>query len=134
MPSKYWTAFCYEDFHPSSLHCTHKYFGPQSKSNVSKIFCIISEYFERNPYVSFQPRFDKPELFGGIKKIKVLTTQHPLTDFYLNLKHSLDAFRDDDWPDYRPHVSTNRHWECVDMMLVYYALIKDDQILNIWSG
>jgi len=129
----WWTVFLFKDIpNPNDLHVTHKYFGDIgeefTEENLESVIETIDGYFENKEFHSFQLDFSKEEMFGPDKDVRVLTPSS-LSDiekdeyFLLDLKGELDDICPDDWPDYKPHVSTEEI-TVVDRPIVGFALMK----------
>lgn len=126
----YWTCFYYEDYTPDELHCTHKFLGKQNSQDVKTILKILDNYFKANPFNPFKIVFGKEEMFGPDKDIRVLVPNDTKDKdlFLMDLRKRLDKFKKDDYPEFRPHVTTvtlNK----VDKPFKGYALLYGKDII-----
>lgn len=106
---KYYTCFTFGSIDPDALHCTHKYLGELDKDDAAIVVDVVHEYFERGGRLVFpRAKFDTVWKFGPNKDTRVLIAkQIYLPDWWMDLRFQLDVFRKDDFPEYRPHVTTN---------------------------
>jgi SPP1 gp7 family putative phage head morphogenesis protein len=128
----YYLAFIYPKSwaHHDVLHCTHKYLGKLTPAQVKTTEKIVDAYFaQRKPELP-QAVFAREEFFGPENDIRVLTPVGT-ADWWLDLRAALDeAIRPDDFPVYRPHVTTDR--EVVGEPFESYALISKNGIHRTW--
>lgn len=127
----YWTCFAYDGIEPSDLHCTHKYLGEQPEINVQQILDLLDLHFEERSYTPFTPSFDREDFFGHDQEIRVLTKddeKYPNSLFHPDLRLLLGVFRKDDFPEYKPHVTTDE--QIVDLPLTRYCLMQGDKIIK----
>lgn len=130
--SKFYTCFGYNGHPVKDLHCTHKFLGKQPETAVSEIIKEIDEYFSYNKFVPFLVLFNKEEMFGKNKDIRVLTPKSAsLSLFHLPLRESLTKYNEEDHPKYNPHVTTLL--EEVDLPFDFFCLVKDGQIVKKWE-
>lgn len=127
-----WTCFAFDGIHPDELHCTSKYLGEQSSGSVAVILTIIENYFRKNGFKGLNPIFQHEEMFGPDKDIRVLTPTDNVGDhnYLMDLFNRLDRIHQDDWPEYKPHVTTDR--PIVTMPITRYCLMNDDKIMREW--
>lgn len=130
-PRKYYTAFIYAKTNEAHvLHCTHHYLGELSKADALRVERIVDAYFLKERKL---PRvaFDRVDFFGEKKDIRVLRPAiTKVEDFLPDLKTELSKFRKDDFPEYKPHVTTAL--DRVDEPFKYYALISKAGIHRTW--
>jgi len=121
----WWTCFYYDGETPSDQHCTHKYFGDLEDKAAEKVKELIVQYFEKKPFKPFQITFNKEELFGPDKETRVLTpTEFNKENLLLDLRSKLDKFKEDNYPDYKPHVTT--HKKLIEQPFKGFALMYGD--------
>lgn len=109
---KFWTEFTYAPTSPAhGLHCTHKFLGELSAIEVEQVQKILIRHFgtysaklmgEAKPV---EVHFDKVEMFGEAKDVRVLVPSIPTIKLFPRLRRILDEFRKDDFDEYRPHVT-----------------------------
>jgi hypothetical protein len=129
----YWTCFAYDGVHPDELHCTHKYFKDQTPETMEQIRKIIDEHFKAKPFEPFTTRFDQVNMFGENKDVRVLRPAvDDLSLYHLDLKEKLDEFREDRFPDYCPHVTTDL--DVVEMPFARYCLLQGSNVLAEWKA
>jgi len=125
----WWTCFYYEGAAPTDQHCTHKYFGDLEDQAVDEIKELLEQYFEKKPFKPFQITFNKEDLFGPKKDVRVLTpTEYNKEQVMLDLRSKLDKFKEDNFPDYKPHVTTDK--EILEKPFKCYALMHGDKIVT----
>lgn len=130
----YWACFAFEDEIPDDLHCTHKFFGEQTENMRDAILNTMENYFTKNPYQTIEAKFDHEEFFGENKDVRVLRLEDSasLDPFLLDLRKKLDAFADDRFPGYKPHVTTDL--DVVEKPLTRYCFCQGDKILREWKA
>lgn len=129
---KAYTAFLFQGYSPEILHCTHKYLGEVSYQTLQEISAHIKLYRSTQNFQPPKVVFDKREMFGENADTPVLVPSvYDLKDFFPNLRAFLGQYRKDDFPEYRPHVTTVL--DKVDMPFVSYALIVDGLIYDFWK-
>lgn len=131
-PDKYYAAFIFDKTASDHvLHCTHHYLGALNPEDLSRVEKVIDSYFIRDRKLP-EASFDRVEFFGEKNDIRVLTpSQSKPEDFFPDLKAKLEKFRPDEFPEYRPHVSTDQLPK-VDRPFSHYALISKKGILRTW--
>ncbi len=134
---KYWTAFRLDGEDPNKLHCTHKYLGDLPNTPVAdelEIELTISQYFAAHPLMPLRLVFDEPAMFGEAADVAVLVGDGPTAKLtaYDGLRSQLGQFRDDDHPEYLPHVTTNL--SRVDARITGYVLMCDKEIIREWPA
>lgn len=138
------TAFYFKDeYGIPKCHCTHKYLGELGQdfdaNKLGEVADVIDEYWSR---VNKEPRvwhFNKYELFGPEKDVPVLRCMD-ISDKLLDLKKLLDQFRDEDYPEYKPHVTLKLDKDHINprllrplkMQPIFYGLVFGDEILKRW--
>ena len=126
----YWTCYLLEDEDPNKLHVTHKFMKDQTPENVASILKILDEYWGK--YSMMAPmlaKFDKEEYFGKDKDVHVLSSDDPRFE-RAQLRTQLDKFADDQFPGYKPHVTTDE--KCIEKMIVGYAFMYGKEKLKTW--
>lgn len=114
---KYYLAMGFDDDPSlSKKHITIVYFAEQPKENLQKIIDIVDDYIDKNGFKSFEIDFDKVEMFGPGKDIKVVRPGTPddKSDLFLpKLKNVLYEFNNSKFKDapYKPHVTTDNDRE-----------------------
>lgn len=131
-PQKYYAAFIYDKTASDYvLHCTHHYLGELDRDQLRQVEKMIDGYFlkERElPHVAF----NQIDYFGPEKDIRVLRPlKTSVADFLPDLKAKLEGFRKDDFPEYKPHVSTEQ-MSSIDKPFQHYALISKKGIARTW--
>jgi len=126
----WWTCFYYDGETPSDQHCTHKYFGDLEDKAVEEVKKLIVQYFQKKPFKPFQMTFNNEEFFGPEKETRVITPKEYNKDnLMLDLRSKLDKFKEDNYPDYQPHVTT--HKKILEKPFSGFALMfGDDKILD----
>lgn len=128
-PETYWTCFAYDGHHPDDLHCTHKYLGHLEPNELAWVRVILDGYFGIG-FEPFQVSFDKEEFFGAEGETRVLLPSYVDMDLMLmDLRFELDQVRADDWPDYKPHVSSPDR-DRVSEPFTRYCLMQGDTIIK----
>ncbi len=132
----YWTAFAYENFKPTAVHCTHKFLGYLSAGEVLEVVRLINLHMEMFEPSSFIVRFDSEKFFDKEDfQVRVLVPreENPLYHFkdFIILREELDFFRKDDYPFWNPHITTPK-WDLVEKPFTRYVLAVDDKILREW--
>ena len=136
---KYMTCFYFTtDFGIPHCHCTHKYFDTQDDEAVQKIIQTIDQYFKDNPDALTAPRkwvFDKFEMFGPEKDTPVLRRMGETTDMFPDLKQKLDAFRDEEYPVYKPHITLEQEGcpTAIVAVPVMYALVTGNRVIKSYK-
>lgn len=111
------------------IHVTHKYFDTTEKKE--EILQSLKDHFNDAPFKPFPGLFDKVEMFGKDKDVRVL--RPGAADAFLpDLKEKLDAIRKDDFPEYKPHVSVSQNVDKVDGVLDRYVLVQGGKV--IWQA
>jgi len=126
MAKEYCTMFVFDENH-DDLHCTHKYLGELDETNLRAVKLILNYYFNKNPFESFEVKFDTEKMFGKEKDERVLTTSAAVSKFFPDLRSLLDLFRADDF-DYNPHVTTDE--EVIKKPFTRYVLVCDDKVVE----
>lgn len=125
-----WTAFCFEPYTPEQLHCTHKFFDEQSVATTVEIAEIIDRHL-KGGFKPFKIFFDREEMFGPKKDVRVLTPSYcNLGQFYPELRAELNRFRKDDWP-YSPHI-TSHDIHSINLPFHSYVLMRNDEVVKEW--
>lgn len=126
----WWTCFYYEGESPSDQHCTHKYFGDLEDKAVEEIKKLLVQYFDKKPFKPFQITFNKEDFFGPEKETRVLTpTEYNKENLLLDLRSKLDKFKEDNYPNYKPHVTSDK--EILEKPFKGFALMYgDDKVLD----
>jgi SPP1 gp7 family putative phage head morphogenesis protein len=109
--SYYWTTFLIDGADPNELHCTHKFLGELPDADARKVRKAIDERFKAKAMPTLAVEFDRPALFGKNGDVPVLiATENTKTEIsaFGDLRATLDQFRADDFPEYIPHVTTDR--------------------------
>ncbi len=134
---KYYLAMGFDDDESlSRKHITVVYFAEQSKEAVKDIARIVDEYIKENGFKSFEIDFDKIEMFGPNKDIKVVRpgTPESSSDLYLPrlkkalYKHNGSAYKDQ---PYKPHVTTDNDKEGGRVNRL--VLASGDKIIKTWK-
>ncbi|MDB4330334.1 hypothetical protein N9948_01290 [bacterium] len=126
----FWTTFSFKGTDPKDLHCTHKFLGEQNDPSVKKILITLDNYFSKNPFKSFKTVFGKEEFFGENAEVRVLTPfEYNEKNFLLDLKNKLNKFMPDDYPDYKPHVTTETI-KRFDFPITGYCLLFGNTLLR----
>jgi hypothetical protein len=134
-----WTAFFGRDIaHVRSntsdapvFHVTHKYLGEQTDIVESQITSLIVDYFSNNPEDKIVPRmeFSKIDYFGENYSRVLCMTNHQFKKYlFMDLRKQLDAFRKDDFPDWRPHITTDSDTSKI-FVFDYFALMRNDDVV-----
>lgn len=134
---KYYLAMGFDD--DDSLnrkHITVVYFAEQPKEAVEDIIRIIDDYVNKNGFKSFEIDFDKVEMFGPEKNIKVVRPGSPKddSDLYLpRLKKALYKYNKSSFKDqpYKPHVTTDKDKEGGRVNRL--VLASGDKIIKSWQ-
>lgn len=139
---KYMTAFYFKDDQGiPHCHCTHKYLEKQSDEKIEDIIKIINDYFkEKKPEVDKYWYFDKLSLFGKEKDCPVME-RRVQDDMMVDLLKQLDAFRKNDFPTYKPHLTLGDKVKdlTIDKIHTYkmepieYALVTGDKKVKTWK-
>ncbi|MGL4401632.1 MAG: SprT-like domain-containing protein, partial [Luteolibacter sp.] len=108
------------------IHVTHKYFETDEKKNA--ILETLQDFFLRAPFKPFSVKFDKVEMFGKDKDVRVLRPDSN-GEFYIGLKEKLDALVPDKWPEYKPHISVSANVDSIDAELDRYVLVQGGKVL-----
>lgn len=126
----WWTCFYYEGESPSDQHCTHKFFGDLEDKAVEEIKKLLVQYFDKKPFKPFQITFNKEDFFGPEKETRVLTpTEYNKENLLLDLRSKLDKFKEDNYPNYNPHVTSDK--EILEKPFKGFALMYgDDKVLD----
>lgn len=135
----YWTAFFGRDIsdvrsnteNPAIVHVTHKYLGEQSEETESKLVSIVTEYFTADFENKIVPRmeFSKIDYFGENYSRVLCMTNHQFKKYlFMDLRKQLDVFRKDDFPDWRPHITTDLEFSKI-FVFDYFALMRDKEIV-----
>ncbi len=125
----WWTCFYYDGFTPDDLHCTHKFLGVLEDTAVEEVKKILDQYFNSKPFTPFKVSFCREDFFGPDKDVRVLTPiEYNPENFLLDLRSRLDNYKEDNYPDYRPHVTTEK--PIIDKPFYGYALMYDDKIIK----
>lgn len=129
----YWLCFGFDDIHPDELHCTAKYLGDLTPGSVAIVHVILEQYFRKNGFKGLNPVFQKEEMFGPNKDVRVLTPTDRVGDhnYLMDLFNRLDRIYQDKWPVYSPHVTTDR--PIITMPLTRYCFMNDDKIIREWK-
>lgn len=128
-PETYWSCFAFDGITPDELHCTHKFFGEQTEESAAEILQVLNAWFQDNPFEDLTPVFEREEFFGKDREVRVLTQKNPSdsSKFLLELRKQLDAFAEDNYPGYKPHVTTDL--PKVDKPLTRYCFCRGNEIL-----
>jgi len=137
-PKKYYLGLVFNDplKHPiQALHVTHVYLGELTIQELLNVAQIVSDYFRfyGQPQI---PRvtFNKVEMFGENKDIRVLTTDN--LDAFKPIKtlrhiiHGAGYGKATPVFPFRPHVTTNAHE--ISAPFKAYDLVSKDEILTHW--
>lgn len=128
----YYTAFLYEGYSPSRLHCTHKYLGFLDSAQLAEVLQILEKEFTERPFSPFLEKFAMEDWFGPNRAIRVLKAEGWNDfDFRLGLREALNRFRTDDY-DYSPHVTT-LELNKVEEPFSSFALVCRGQIIREWK-
>ncbi len=142
---KFYTGFFFQKsiktFHPTDLHCTHKYLGELSADQIELVIDYCEGYLNSQPAIPF-PRavFDFPETFSNLStsggSIRVLkSTSYNWAEWFPSLRTALDRFRKDEFPfaHFTPHVSTP-HLNRINEPFACYALVNSTRgtIEHFW--
>lgn len=134
MSGTYWTTFCFEGVEPRVLHCTHKYLGALDDKAFGVMFDTIEDFFAKTITRKFDSVFDIEDQFTGDtpdETVTVFKTRETLIQLkFAILRYRLDAFRDDDFTPYQPHVTNS---EATAAIIDRYALCRDDEVLYEWK-
>lgn len=127
----FWTTFLFQGTSPQDLHCTHKFLGKQEDDSVKKIIKTLDNYFAKNPFKTFTCDFGVEEFFGENNDIRVLTPNKKINDknLLLDLRDKLEVFKEDSYPSYLPHVTTE-FVKKVSLPITGYALLFGNTILR----
>jgi hypothetical protein len=127
----FWTTFLFQGTSPQDLHCTHKFLGKQDDSYVKKIIKTLDNYFAKNPFKSFASDFGVEEYFGENNDIRVLTPNKKINDknLLIDLRDKLSVFKEDSYPNYLPHVTTE-FIKKVSLPITGYALLFGNTVLR----
>jgi hypothetical protein len=130
----FWTTFLFQGTSAQDLHCTHKFLGKQDDGSVKKIIEILDNYFSKNPFQSFTADFGVEEFFGENNDIRVLTPNRKINEknVLLDLRNKLSKFREDNYSEYRPHVTTE-FIKKVSLPITGYALLYGNTILRLYE-
>ena len=139
---KYMLAFYFKDDQGiPHCHCTHKYLDKQSDEDVEEIIKIVDDYFKKNkPEVDSPWYFDKFSLFGKEKDCPVME-RTDTEDMMLDLKGSLNKFKEETFPTYKPHLTLGDKMDDLDvdmitpyeMKPVEYALVSGNKKIKSWK-
>lgn len=131
-PNKYYLAFVYTNSHAQAdvLHCTHKYLGQLTDAEMAKTEKIVDSFFATDVRELPRAKFDRRQHFGPNQDIPVLTSANFNEGSFKQLRGKLDEIRADDYPEYRPHVTTDQ--DVVDLPFAHYALISKAGIHRTW--
>lgn len=89
-------------------HVTLMYFGDKSFEDKAKIESILDEYFKNNKVSNFSANFNKVEMFGQLKDVRVLTVNpDDKSKFLLDLRAELEPFNGSKFKEYSPHYTTD---------------------------
>lgn len=136
MKNYYWTCFGLKDKDPKDMHCTHKFLGDLSDSDLIDVKFIIDYFWEqRQPEKPKNVLFNIPVLFGVKHDIPVLVPlEFPALLGWVRAQ--LDFYRDDDFPSYRPHITVDEHTadEFIEAKFTHYYLCKGEgDIMRSWK-
>ncbi len=107
------------------LHCMHKYLGEQTMGDMRRVVKLCDEFFETNPVFPYCI-FNEEDFFGVDKgSIRVLKSFVTANNFFPELRETLRHFREDDFPEYTPHITVN---------LPYQEIIGSFHCFAIMSG
>ena len=124
----YWTCYLIEGEDPNDLHVTHKFLKEQPAKNVAKILEICDDFW-KGGFTPFTSVFDTPEMFGKEKDVHVLLSDDKR---FLNadLRDQLDAFCEDQFGAYKPHVTTDEKY--LSTPIVGYAFMYGKTPIKTW--
>jgi hypothetical protein len=141
---KYYTAFVMlmRDSvarHNKLFHCKHKYLGEQPLSHMREVQKICEEYFTvsaSHPAPIFPLCvFNKEDLFGPDKNIRVLRSFIDPIRFFPGLREQLQYFREDDFDEYRPHITCDLPYKEINGSFHCYAIMSgQDKIYSYWPN
>lgn len=134
----YWTCLSFVGHHPKDMHCTHKFLGSLQDETLSYVLITINHFIEdlrdnKQFDEDYLLRFSRREFFGEDEDIPVLVPDKGSTEIFDKLsllRSELDKFRDDDFGEYSPHVTTDE--EYFSGRVGKYALMKGEKILAEW--
>lgn len=130
----FWTTFTFEGTAPQDLHCTHKFFGTLDDNNAREMMETIEDYFKNNEFKKFYIVFDQEEFFGDNNETRVLTpSDKSLDNFHLNLRNNLEKFKKDNYPNYKPHVTTPT-LDKVAIPITGYSLLFGSTVLKSYEA
>jgi hypothetical protein len=124
MEKKYYTNFCFQNYLPSEIHCTHVYLGELSDIQLAQVLTKIQYYFTLIVLKKTMMPFYTREFFGPDNDIPVLTLSSSETDLHLSLRNELLHIASDSYSTYRPHVTTKL--ESFEGVLDRYSLVQKE--------
>lgn len=128
---KLYTCFSFKNIDPDTLHCTHKYLGEQSEEKIELLLAHLKTYF-RTPRDFPRARFENEHFFGPDKNIRVLSPKSwQMRGWFYELRDSFISFRNDDYDNYHPHVTTEFE-SVIDKPFSSYDLIRDKKVIGTW--
>ncbi len=131
----YWTAFCLDGHNPNELHCTHKFLGGISADDAKAVSSLLDRHFSAKPLNGITIEFDRPALFGKDADVQVLlATENTKAELgaFAALRKQLNCFRVDDFPEYKPHVTTDKTH--VVARVSAYVLMRGKKALKHWNA
>jgi hypothetical protein len=134
--NKYYTAFVFKSRRGKGAdlergHVTHKYLGEMGEEKKQMAWMVITDFFHE-PHLFPRAHFDCTDWFGSNR---VLRPAHvTLGDWFIPLRDLLGQFREDDYPEYKPHIAT-KTFKC-DEAFIGYALVNSTEakINYLWRN
>jgi hypothetical protein len=122
MEKKYYTNFCFKDYLPSEIHCTHVYLGELSDLQLAQVLKRIQHYFTLIVLKKAMWPFYERAFFGPDNDILVLTLSSSEPELHLGLRDGLLQIASDSYSTYRPHVTTKL--ESFEGIIDRYSLVQ----------
>jgi hypothetical protein len=94
--------------HPD-LHLSHHYFRNLSNDQVQHVINTLKNHFTQNPLQAKPVQLNQVESFGPDKDIRVIVNDKLVPHLDPQLKQKLETLHPSNFPNYRPHVTTNNH-------------------------
>lgn len=122
------------------LHCTHKYLGEQDINTMGTVFRICDKFFKTTRWAFPRAKFnERVEWHVGVKSdmtanmVSVLKSEIHKDSFFPELRAQLDQFREDDYPEYIPHI-TVANYPSVTGMFQAYAIMTGESLVTYWRN
>ena len=133
----FYLTFCYEGVeNVDSQHITHTYFGKLSGTDLAKVLELCNLYFKANPFQGFEVCFDRVEMFGKEKDMRVLRPGYPVSAHSCYLPklscllnpYNASAFKDE---LFKAHTTSSE--SVVGGRIDRIAIMSGNSVIGEWS-